>query len=144
KFIMSQPINSDSTIDESELSFAALLEESFKRRMPEQGDIVSGTILTVDQQGLLVDVGLKKDGVVTKGDLERLGDHVSFQVGQEVSVVITRMEDANGNMVVSVSQAIQAVDWEKAEKIMSAEDVHEGPVVEANRGGLIVIDRTSD
>lgn len=135
---MPNSINPDSIVEESEMSFAALLEESFKRRMPEQGDVVTGTILAVDQQGLLVDVGLKKDGVVHKNDLERLGTHAEFQIGQEIPVVITRMEDMNGNVVVSIAQAIQAEDWEKADKLMTADEVYEGGVVEANRGGLIV------
>lgn len=125
-------------LSEEQLDFAALLEESFKRPMPEQGDLVNGTVLAIDQQGLLVDVGLKKDGVVSKTDLERLGPDIQFEIGQEVAVVITRMEDRSGNLAVSVSQALQAEDWTRAEELMEEDDVWEGPVVEANRGGLIV------
>lgn len=125
-------------LTEEQQDFAALLEESFKRPLPEQGDLVNGTILAIDQQGMLVDVGLKKDGVVSKNDLERLGSDRQFEIGQEVAVVITRMEDRSGNLAVSVSQALQAEDWTKAEALMEADDVWEGQVVEANRGGLIV------
>ncbi len=125
-------------IDESEMDFAALLEESFKRRMPEQGDIVDGTILAIDQQGLLVDVGLKKDGVVTKQDLERLSENVQFEIGQEVPVVIVRLNGSGGNLIVSVSQAAHAEDWERAEQLMENDEVFTGTIVEANRGGIIV------
>ena len=121
-----------------EMDFAALLEESFKEGLPGQGDIVNGTILAIDQQGLLIDVGLKKDGVVTKNDLERLGDHVAFELGQTVPVVITHMEDRDGNLQVSLSQALQAAIWEQAEQLFEASEAWEGPVVESNRGGIIV------
>lgn len=126
------------TSNDTEMDFETLLEESFKQGLPEQGDIVTGTILTIDQQGMLVDVGLKKDGVVTKGDLERLGDHVHFEVGQRIPVLITRMEDRSGNLAVSISQAIQAEDWERAEQLMKADDVWTAKILEANKGGLIM------
>jgi small subunit ribosomal protein S1 len=125
-------------LSEEQLNFAALLEESFKRPMPEQGDLVDGTILAIDQQGMLVDVGLKKDGVVSKNDLERLDPDLDFEIGQEVTVVITRMEDRDGNLAVSISQALQAEDWKQAEALMEADDIYKGLVVESNRGGLII------
>ncbi|PJF44533.1 MAG: 30S ribosomal protein S1 [Phototrophicales bacterium] len=130
--------DSTTIVPEEELDFATLLEESFSKPLPEQGDIVNGTILVIDQQGMLVDIGLKKDGMVTKQDLERLGPDVRFEVGQEVPVMITRMEDRNGNLIVSLSQAIQAEDWVRAEELMEADEIYNGLVVDANRGGIII------
>jgi small subunit ribosomal protein S1 len=52
--------------------------------------------------------------------------------------MITRMEDPEGNLIVSVSQAIQAEDWIHAQKLMETGEVWQGTVIEANRGGLIV------
>jgi small subunit ribosomal protein S1 len=121
------------------MDFAALLEASFAEETPERGDIVSGTILAVDNQGLIVDVGLKRDGIVSKKDIERLGvntDH--YSQGQEIDVIILRMEDDDGNLVLSVSQAQQSEDWKKAEALMTAEEVWEGSVTDVNKGGLIV------
>ena len=101
--------------------------------------VMTGTILAVDNQGLVVDVGLKRDGIVSKKDIERLGvnpDHSSQ--GQEIDVIIIRMEDDDGNLVLSVSQAQQSEDWKKAEALMTAEEVREGIVTDVNKGGLIV------
>lgn len=131
-------MHQQTVLSEEQLNFAALLEESFKRPMPEQGDLVDGTILAIDQQGMLIDVGLKKDGVVSKNDLERLDPDLAFEIGQEVTVVITRMEDRDGNLAVSISQALQAEDWQQAEGLMEADDIYKGLVVESNRGGLIM------
>lgn len=116
--------------------FAALLEASFQN-IPERGDIVSGTILSIDNQGILVDVGMKSDGIVSRADLEKMEFIPDYQVGDTVPVMILR-EDSNGNMLVSISQAKQLEDWERAEELMDNEEAWEGKVVDANKGGLIV------
>ena len=124
--------------DNEIMDFAALLEESFKKGLPERGDIVAGTVLSVDQHGMLVDIGMKNDGFVSRQDIDRLQRESDFNIGQEVMVMITRMEDQDGNLLVSVSQAMQAEDWTNAQKIMDTGDVWKGYVAEANRGGIIV------
>lgn len=124
-----------------DMDFAAMLEASFAAEdRPERGDIVTGTILAVDSQGLIVDIGLGRDGIVSRKDIERMGlDNTdSFQVGAEIDVIVIRMEDQDGNMVLSVSQAQQSEDWKHAEALMTADDIWEGVVTDANKGGLIV------
>ncbi len=124
-----------------ELDFAALLEASFAEETPDRGDIVTGVIVAVDQQGLIIGIdGMKRDGVVQRRDLERMGmDTHNFEVGAEIEVMIMRLEDEDGNLVLSVSQAQQTEDWKKAEELMNTESIWEGVVTEANRGGLIVL-----
>ncbi|MEO8607793.1 MAG: S1 RNA-binding domain-containing protein [Chloroflexota bacterium] len=123
-----------------DMDFAAMLEASFAGEQPERGDIVTGTILRVDNQGLIVDIGMNgRDGIVSRKDIERMGaDTTIYTVGDEIDVIIMRMEDQDGNLVLSVSQAVQSEDWKKAEALMTAEEVWEGVVTDANRGGLIV------
>jgi small subunit ribosomal protein S1 len=124
----------------AEMDFAALLEASFAEDMPERGDIVTGTIVSVDNQGLIVSVdGMKRDGVVLRRDLERMNtDPSQFHVGDEVDIMILKMEDDEGNLVLSLSQAQQTEDWKRAEEMLASESVFEGVVGDANRGGLIV------
>lgn len=122
----------------ADMEFEAMLEETFRDVPLERGDIVMGTVLMKDIHGLLVDIGMKNDGVVTKSDLDRLQTDTEFEVGDEVMVMITRLEDTNGNLVVSIAQALQVEDWINAEKLMDASDAWEGTVAESNRGGLIV------
>jgi small subunit ribosomal protein S1 len=135
---MSDKALQDVVIDE--MDFAALLEASFEGDNFERGDIITGTVLSVDNQGLIVGVGSMRDGFVSRRDLERLemqpGD---FQVGAEVDVTIVRMEDEDGNLVLSISQARQNEDWKLAEDLMQKDEVWRGIVADANRGGLIVL-----
>jgi len=120
------------------LDFAALLEESFAMEQPERGDILTGTVLAVDNQGLIIDVGLKRDAVVSRSDMDRLGNDFTCEVGDEIPVMIIRTEDNEGNLVVSVAQARQLKDWTLAEEYLDNGEVWEGIITEANRGGLIV------
>lgn len=122
-----------------EMDFAALLEASFAEKEPERGEIIGGTVLAVDNQGLIVDVGLGRDGIVPRRDLERLEESgITYHVGEPVDVMVLRAEDEDGNLVLSVSQARQSEDWRNAEKLMENDEIWEGIVTEANRGGLIV------
>jgi small subunit ribosomal protein S1 len=135
---MSDQVLQDIGIDE--MDFAALLEASFGDDQLERGDIITGTVLSVDNQGLIVGVGSMRDGFVSRRDLERLGVQPSeFTIGSEVDVTIVRMEDEDGNLVLSISQARQNEDWKLAEDLMQKDEVWRGIVADANRGGLIVL-----
>jgi small subunit ribosomal protein S1 len=121
--------------------FAALLEASFAENETfERGEIVTGTIVAIDNQGLIISIaGMKRDGVVLRKDLERMNVEPSaFTQGAELDVMILRMEDDDGNLLLSVSQAQQTEDWKKAEEMLENDGVWEGVVSDANRGGVIV------
>ena len=119
------------------MDFGALLEESFNFEQPERGDLLTGTVLAIDNQGMIVDVGMKRDGVVPRNDLERM-EGVTYTVGAEIPVMVIHPEDQDGNLILSVSQARQSEDWTKAEELLENGEIWEGVVTDANRGGLIV------
>ena len=121
-----------------EADFAALLEESFAREEPQRGDIIQGTVLAIDHLGMIVDVGLGRDGVVERRDLERIPEGLDCEVGGPLDVMVLRPEDENGNLLLSASQARQSEDWQRAEQLMKQDEIYMGQVAEANRGGLIM------
>ncbi len=119
--------------------FATLLEASFEDDLLERGDTVTGVVLSSDSQGLIVGVGSMRDGFVSRRDLERMGANPDqYPIGAEVDVTIVRMEDEDGNLVLSISQARQSEDWKLAESLLEKEDVWQGQVADANKGGLII------
>ena len=122
-----------------ELDFATLLEESLAQSQVERGDIVSGTVLSIDSHGLIVDIGWKQDGIVARGDIERMGmSTTDFEVDAEIPVSIVNLNDSDGNLVLSAAQARQYEDWILAEELMNSEKVWTGEVADFNRGGIIV------
>jgi small subunit ribosomal protein S1 len=131
---------SSETAPANEMDFAALLDAYFAEDTLERGDIVLGTVLSVDNQGLIVGVGSDRDGFVSRRDIERLGmQPENFEVGHEVDVTVVRMEDDEGNLVLSVAQARQSEDWKLAEALLEQDEEWDGEVADANRGGLIML-----
>ena len=128
-----------STMTDSEADFRALLDEEAKKPGPKRGDVLTGTVLDIGPQGMVVDLSEKRDGVVPRTDLDKLAQEgVTFEKGQEVMVVVLDLEDKDGNLVVSVHQARQQKDWVQAEELLAAGQMWEGQVIGHNRGGLIV------
>lgn len=128
-----------SSPDDSQLDFNTLLEQSFEEmEEARRGDVLSGTILAVDKQGIIIDLGLKRDGVVQRSEFEALGENHSYVVGQRVTVMVVKPEDQDGNLVVSIFQARASKDWDIAQSNMDAGELYTGQVTAANQGGLIV------
>ena len=122
-----------------EADFASLLEESLAASQIERGDIVSGTVLSIDSQGLIVDIGWKQDGIVTRNDIERMGmSTADFQVNGEIDVAVVRLADDDGNLILSASQARQNEDWKRAEVLMNNEELYSAAAIDSNKGGLIM------
>ena len=134
-------MHTESVASESveELDFAALLEESLAESQLERGDIVNGTVLSIDGQGLIVDIGWKQDGIVTRGDIERMGmSTMDFQVNAEIAVAVVNLSDHDGNLILSAAQARQNEDWKRAEELMNGETLWTGEIIDTNRGGVIM------
>lgn len=122
-----------------DLDFAALLEESLAESQLERGDFVTGTILAIDHNGLIVDVNWKHDGIVPRQDIERMGMSPSdFEINAPIDVVISRVDSGDGGLILSALQARQQEDWKKVEQLMESGEIWFGEVTDANRGGLIV------
>lgn len=111
-----------------------------EHRPLRQGEIVRGQIVHVDEDGLMVDVGAKSEGLVPTSDLERLDPDTvaALQEGESVLVYCVTPEDRNGNILLSVSQARVARDWERAENIYAAGELFQSNVTGYNKGGVIV------
>ena len=117
-----------------------LLEQEDARSVPERGDIVEGTIVSISSSEIIIDIGCKSEGIVTGRDLERLEPEYrdSLRVGDSVLAYVVRPEDAQGNAVLSLSRAQLERDWKAAEELFEAGKILEQPVMDCNKGGLIV------
>lgn len=134
-------MHTESVVNElaEELDFATLLEESLAASHLERGDIVNGTVLSIDSQGLIVDIGWKQDGIVARGDIERMGmTTADYQVNAEIAVAVVNLSDHEGNLILSAAQARQNEDWLRAEDFMNNETLWAGEIADTNRGGVIV------
>lgn len=121
-------------------SFADMLEASFKYAPPRRGEIREAEILEIREREIIVDLGVKRDGIVQFQDLERLDPEVrrSLKVGSTVHVYVLNPRDQDENLIVSINMGLQQRDWEKARQLLETEDVEPVEVVGHNRGGILV------
>ena len=113
------------------------LEETLADSEAKRGEVREGTVLAVKKDGLVVDIGAKRDGFVPDDDLDELEDQ-EFSEGDTVHVMVTRPSDANGNVELSIAQALEHQDWIKAEKLLESQEVYEATITGSNRGGLTI------
>jgi small subunit ribosomal protein S1 len=105
----------------------------------QRGSLLTGQVIAIDHLGIIVDLGLKRDGVIPSSDLDRLpSEEAHFSVGDEVDVMVVDPVDADGNLVVSISQARESEDWLEAKRLLENDEIFEASPSSFNRGGLIV------
>jgi small subunit ribosomal protein S1 len=107
----------------------------------KRGDIRPGRIIASTEEGMMVDLGLKREGLIPAHDLQRVGADVieTVSVGDEIPVFIIRPEhDQEGHILVSWHRARQEQDWIDAQRLHENGEIWEGQVKGYNRGGLIV------
>ncbi|MBN1921373.1 MAG: S1 RNA-binding domain-containing protein [Anaerolineae bacterium] len=105
---------------------------------PRRGQLREGIIMQQREDGLVVDIGTKRDGIVPVADLAYLTNAADFKIGQTIPVIVVQPRNNDGNVELSISQAKQQEDWLKAEQMKNDETVCEATVLESNRGGLTV------
>ncbi len=113
------------------------LEESLSASTLKRGELREGTILFRRGDGFVVDIGAKRDGFVPIEDIQDIEGR-EFNVGDEVPVVVAKFRDSDGNVELSISQALLQEDWLIAEKLLESQEVYGSRVTGSNRGGLTV------
>jgi len=108
--------------ENADSEFARMLDESFSFQPPRRGEIRNAIILGIAPREVIVDLGVKQDGLVPSTDLERLDPSVrnGLQVGAEVPVYVMNPMDQDGNLVVSINMGLQQYDWERARKLLGS------------------------
>ena len=119
-------------------SFAALLEESFGSADSLEGTVVKGRILSIDNDQVLIDVGLKSEGRVALKEFAVPGQPIELKVGDTVEVYLERMEDKNGEAVLSREKAKREEAWTLLEKSFTDQSRVTGIIFGRVKGGFTV------
>ena len=123
----------------SEEAFLAAIDETIKYF--NDGDIVEGTIVKVDRDEVLLDIGYKTEGVIPSRELSIKHDvdpGEVVEVGDSVEALVLQKEDKEGRLILSKKRAQYERAWGDVEKIKENEGVVTGTVIEVVKGGLIV------
>lgn len=106
-----------------------------------EGDIVEGTIVNVDSEGALVDIGYKSEGFIPTRELSirnNIDPEQTVKVGDRVESVVLDKEDDEGRLILSKKRAMYERAWGQIQKISDQDGTVEGTVIEVVKGGLIV------
>ena len=133
-------VNDDSANGNPAMTMAELLEQAYDLKEVRRGDILTGTIVSVAPNEILIDIGSKSEGIVAGREIERLSPEklAGLCVGEEVPVYVVKPEDDEGNTILSLVRAQAESDWLVAQKMYDSGEIYEGEVAGHNKGGLIV------
>lgn len=131
---------SDQQVANSKSEFEKLLEESFSYRF-EQGDIVTGTVVRIERDGILVDVGSKSEGFVPAKEISNMPvDHIEdiVHTGDRLEFYILREENENGQLTLSLKRVAQARGWVQLEQQKKNDDTIRARISAVVKGGVVV------
>ena len=100
-----------------------------------EGSIVKGRILEIRNREVLVDIGYKSEGVIPSSEFD---DVESLEVGEEVEVLLERLENDEGMVILSKAKAAYRQNWEKIVKVFHGDGLIKGKVRSVVKGGLTV------
>ena len=119
-------------------SFAELLDQSFQEMTSIEGSVVTGTVLSIEKDMILIDVGLKSEGRVTIREFGNDEDEIKIKAGDNVEVFIERLEDANGQAILSREKARREESWVNLEKALEKQQRVNGVIFGKVKGGFTV------
>lgn len=118
--------------------FAALLEESFATSDLYEGTVVKGTVVAIEKDLAVIDVGLKVEGRVPLKEFGAKGRDGDMAVGDEVEVYLERVENAMGEAVLSRDKARREESWVRLEVAFEAGEKVTGQIFNQVKGGFTV------
>ena len=123
---------------ESMKDYETELEASFKKI--EEGDILTGTVISVDEKEVVVDLKYYAEGIILAEDYSRepgfsLKEQVN--VGDEVSATVVSKDDGNGNILLSRTEAADVLEWDKLKELKDSKEVIDVVVKGIVNGGVI-------
>ena len=119
------------------------LEDAYTATMVdiENGQLVEGTVVRIDKDEVLLDIGYKSEGVIPQKELSirnNLHPNEVVEMGETVEALVLQREDAEGRLLLSRKRALYEKAWGDIEAIKEADGMVSGTVIEVVKGGLIV------
>ena len=117
-----------------------LAEQDSDIKSFKHGDVVDGTVVRIDKDEILVDIGAKSEGVVSNRELFGRGgeSQPALAIGDVVLVYVLQPESPEGHVVLSLRRAGLERKWRAMQEQLEAGAIIEAPVIDHNKGGLIV------
>lgn len=128
----------ESRVTETMEDYAAELEASLRR--VREGDILTGTVIGVDDDRIVVDLKYYAEGIITKENVSsdpEFNLKESIRVGDEISATVVKTDDGEGNILLSKKQANDVLAWDKLKQMMEERTVTSVKIKEIVKGGAV-------
>ncbi|PDW03580.1 30S ribosomal protein S1 [Candidatus Viridilinea mediisalina] len=124
---------------QEDLDWIALLDE-YDYARPQRGELREGMVMQIEDNGVLVSIGTKREGVIPAQDLRQMGDEFlsTLTVGETIQVYVQEPENRDGDLILSLTMVQVAKDWEYAEQLFKDGGITRCKVIGFNKGGLLV------
>jgi small subunit ribosomal protein S1 len=119
-------------------SFAEMFEESLANQELRRGAVVTGTVVAIQSDSVIVNAGLKSEGVIPIEEFKNSSGELEVQVGDEVEVSLEAIEDGFGETRLSREKAKRDQVWRRLEKAFENEDIVKGVISGKVKGGFTV------
>ena len=131
-------MNQESTNKDQQTEFDSILAESIINSKLKEGTIIKGIIAEIEDEAVIVDIGAKVEGRISKREFAFRKDQKELEVGDVIDVYLDKIENHNGDCILSRSKAKSKEIWAEIEKNFEAEELIEGVITGKVKGGLSV------
>jgi small subunit ribosomal protein S1 len=119
-------------------SFAEMFEESLSSQNLQRGAVITGTVVDIQSDSVIVNAGLKSEGVIPIEEFKNNSGEIEVEVGDEVEVSLEAVEDGFGETKLSREKAKRDEVWRRLEKSFENEDIVKGVISGKVKGGFTV------
>ena len=119
-------------------SFEQLLDENLSTLIMKQGSLVTGIVIDILDNHVVVHVGLKSEAVVATSEFYNESGKLELEIGDEIQLTLEAVEDGHGNTRVSREKAIKQEVWKRIEDCLAEDTILKGLITGSVKGGMTV------
>jgi small subunit ribosomal protein S1 len=128
----------DDEDDFGEDSFRELFEKSEESKSIQEGELVTGEIVMIGKEHVLVDIGYKSEGQIRINEFIDADGNMTAKVGDKVDVLLEKREDDDGRIILSKEKAAKIKIWDEIKQIYEEDKTVEGEIIARLKGGMAV------
>ncbi len=121
----------------SEREFESLLNQDLKNRTIKEGTVTTGTVSKVGEKFVLIDLNLKSEGAIPVEEFKLTKELDKLKPGTQIEILLEKIENKNGDIVISREKARKAMSWSKLEKAFQKNEDVKGIVLSRCKGGYV-------
>ena len=122
----------------SHKEFEKLLFEDLGNRKFKEGEITTGTVEEIGKKFVFIDLGLKSSGAIPVEEFKLTKEMDNIKIGSKIDVLLERIENRHGEIVISYEKAKRAKSWKKMEKAFENKEEVKGIIISKCKGGFVV------